>query len=64
MSRVGDAEYELGREWFRLKKLWEETRAEWQDAPARRFEEEYWEGLERSVPLALKALRELANFVD
>ena len=62
--KLYNIEYELGREWFRLKKQWEETRAEWQDAPARRFEEEYWNELERSVPLALRALRELSVVVD
>lgn len=64
MSRLSEAEYRLGREWFALKRLWQETRADWQDAPARRFEEEYWEPLEQAVPLALRALRELAALVD
>lgn len=57
MSRIGDAEYRLGREWTLLKRLWEETRAEWRDAAAQRFEEEYWQPLEQAAPRALRALR-------
>lgn len=64
MSRIAEAQETIASEWSSLESLWGETRNDWRDAVAERFEREFWSELESAVPQLLKAMDDLDDTLD
>jgi uncharacterized protein YukE len=64
VSRIAEAREAIAGEWSSLESLWEETRHDWRDAAAERFEREFWNELEGTVPQLLKAMDDLNDTLD
>ena len=61
---TSDSRLQLEEAYRELLQQWEGTRASWQDAKAREFEQRYLTPLRPDLMLALDAMRELGRLVD
>jgi len=51
-------------EWSRLEEQWLNTRREWRDEVAARFEREFWQPWKQDLPRLLRELDELEDTLD
>ena len=63
MTRIADAYDRLRGHWSVLQDQWHATREVWRDDVGDRFEQEFWQEWEATVPLALKTIRELEEIL-
>jgi hypothetical protein len=61
---VSDSYERIRAEWSQLTGQWRDTRKEWQDSVAARFEKEYWAPWEDQFPKLLSELKELEETID
>jgi len=63
MSNLNTTHDQLAARWKVLQQRWQAVRAQWDDAVARRFQQEFWQEYERVLPATLQELQKLAEVV-
>jgi hypothetical protein len=59
MTLLGENHDSLQSEWSALESEWQSVRAQWRDRVAARFEKEFWQPMEVSIPQLLKTMDEV-----
>jgi uncharacterized protein YukE len=63
MSSLKQARERLQDEWTRLQDRWQAAAEQWRDAVQRRFEREFWQEYERTLPPVLHQMDRLAEVI-
>ncbi|MBC8447092.1 MAG: hypothetical protein H8D78_05020 [Chloroflexi bacterium] len=63
MSTLNDARERINSGWQVLQGQWHTACGLWDDPVQRRFEREFWQEFERTVPVAMKQMRRLAEVI-
>jgi|Deesub1362B_J571_1020462.scaffolds.fasta_scaffold74138_2 hypothetical protein len=63
MSTLNDAYERIHSSWQALRGQWRTTCDLWNDPVRRRFEREFWQEFERTVPAAMEQMRRLAEVI-
>ena len=59
MTLLADNQDALRSDWSALESQWLSTRAQWRDNVAARFEKQFWQQMEDSIPQLLRAMDEV-----
>jgi hypothetical protein len=64
MSAVATAQEQLRTGWHSLQQEWRTTCDLWNDSVHQRFEQEFWQEWEQTVPSTLDAMQRLAEVMS
>jgi hypothetical protein len=64
MSALSDIQHRLRSEWSALEYQWRLTRSQWDDSVGDRFENEYWQEMDESLPTFLKKLEHVDETLE
>ena len=59
MTVLGETHDSLQGEWSALESQWQSVSAQWRDNVAARFEKQFWQPMEDSIPQLLKSMDEV-----
>ena len=59
MAILADTHDNLRSEWSALESQWQSVSAEWRDNVGARFEKQFWQPMEDSIPQLLKTIDEV-----
>lgn len=63
MSSPNNARERLHNGWQLLQRQWQSTCASWNDPVSQRFEREFWQDFERTVPAMMDEMQKLAEVI-
>jgi len=64
MSMISEMCDNLNTEWKILQNQWNNSRQQWRDAVAERFEREFWQEWEEVVPCTLQSIVDLDDILS
>ena len=64
MSNLNEEAIKIRNEWARLKIQWEKTSEQWNDKTKIHFKKEFWQKLEREVPILLKEFDTMERIIS
>jgi uncharacterized protein YukE len=64
MGRLGEAHESIRGSWSELQERWAGARQQWRDVVGQRFEREWWQQLEETMPRLLEALADVEEVLE